>query len=191
MRTKVRMSWLFAVSKVKESTVLQSDFMDSPLIFLMRNFWLIRLLALTACIFQLVFISIQCYVLHSLIIIRRNEIEEKKGVFTQNKLLSHQFIQKINHFFAELAMSRHWSALLCARGAWGSKPTGQVRVKKFNFSSGNTCSVFKVKSWLLITTCYIMLVVLSLEKVFSGQNFKIPVFCQSVPTRAPYIGFST
>ena len=35
-----------------------------------------------------------------------------------------------SYFFAELAMRQHWSAILCAKGAWEGTPIGRVRLNK-------------------------------------------------------------
>ena len=56
---------------------------------------------------------------------------KNRCLFTLTNLYSHHFILKRYLFFAELAMSQHWSVIFCATGAWGGKPIGRVRVKTF------------------------------------------------------------
>ena len=57
----------------------------------------------------------------------------------------HIILYKIGTFFAELAMSRRWSALLRQTGTWRGKATGHVRVKTFY---GVTFKNREFESWL-------------------------------------------
>ena len=126
---KLRMRWFLDVSKVKESSFFKSDLTD-PLRFLMRIFWEIPLYALTAFIFQ--WVLYQDHVLSQMVLklIRTNEIREKKNLVYSHQLTFNHIIlyKKCTDFFDELAISKRWSAVFCATGAWGGKRIGRVRV---------------------------------------------------------------
>ena len=94
-------------------------------------------------------------------------LKRKKPMFIHtNQLLIASFLYKKRYlFFAELAMSQRWSAIVRATGAWGGKPIGRVRVKsglwvvlffsKFNHDavgmySWMHFSLNKYESWLMM-----------------------------------------
>ena len=54
--------------------------------------------------------------------------ERRMFIHTNKPLIKSFYIKKVL-YFAELAMSQRWSAIICATGAWEGKSIERVRVK--------------------------------------------------------------
>ena len=133
LQRKVRMRWFFDISTEKESRFFKSDLNDPHQIF---NAHLLETTDLSPSRFHF-----------------------STGFIPRSWFESDDFIAYSNGwdwrgkerylFFAELAMSQGWSALLCATGAWGGKPIGRVRIKLIFLTTNNLNLKWGKLKWIL------------------------------------------